>query len=284
MSFFKALIGSGTLALVTLAGSSSVAAMTITTSTDANQLATMLLGSGIALVPGSASLIAPPGSTGIFLNDTSLFGGVPTDGVLLTSGLATNAIAPNDSTAITFPHGSPGSPFTDALAGGATFDAATLSFNIIPDFSGSIEWSYVFGSDEYEEFIGSFNDTFGLAVGGINKALIPGSGVPVSISNVNPFSNAVFYRPNQPQSYETQYDGLTSVLKATTAVTAGNEYALTFAIADNTDDAFDSGVFIKANSIKKLDDVPGPLPLFGALSAFAWSRKLRLRAQKRKMN
>ena len=284
MNFLKALIGSGTLALVTLAGSSSVAAMTITSSTDANQLATMLLGSGIALVPGSASLTAPPGSTGIFLDDTSLFGGVSTDGVLLTSGLATNALAPNNLTDISLPHGAPGSPFTDALAGGSTFDAATLSFNIIPDFSGSIEWSYVFGSDEYEEFIGSFNDAFGLAVGGINKALIPGSGIPVSINTVNPSSNAVFYRPNQPQSFETQYDGLTSVLKATTAVTAGNEYALTFAIADNIDYALDSGVFIKANSIKKLDDAPGPVPLFGALSAFAWSRKLRLRAQRRKMN
>lgn len=268
------------------------AALSVSASTDAAAMAAALLGPGAKIVPGSASYIGAANASGFFSGDTTIFGqAAGVGGVLLTSGSVNNALPPNNSGSATQNNGAPGSAYLNTLIPGTTLDASTLTFNVTldPGITG-LEWTYVFGSEEYNEFVNSsFNDVFALSLDGTNLALIPGTSTPVSINNVNngnPFgssgTNSAFFR-NNPQgtgTIETQYDGLTTVLKSTAlGLKPGVEYTLSFAIADTGDRSLDSGVFVLGGSVKSVEDdaVPGPLPILGAGVAFGWSRRLRRR-------
>jgi hypothetical protein len=274
----------------------SKAALSVTASTDAAAMAAALLGPGVKLVTGSASYIGAADASGFFTGDTTIFGNpAGVDGVLFTSGSVTNALPPNNSPSATASNGALGSSYLSSLIGRPTLNASTLNFKITvdPDVS-AVEWTYVFGSEEYNEYVNSsFNDVFALSLDGTNLALIPGTSTPVSINNVNNgnpvgsglISNPSFYRNNSPGvnaggvpgPYETQYDGLTTVLKSVaTGLKPGVEYNLSFAIADTSDTILDSGVFLKGGSVKRAEEkVPAPLPLLGAGAALAWSRRLR---------
>jgi hypothetical protein len=270
------------------------AALSVSASTVAADMATALLGPGAKIVPGSATYIGAANASGFFSGDTTIFGqAAGVGGVLLTSGSVNNALPPNNSGSATQNNGAPGSAYLNTLISGTTLDASTLTFKVTLDpGTTGLEWTYVFGSEEYNEYVNSsFNDVFALSLNGTNLALIPSSSTPVSINNVNngnPFgascTNCSFFR-NNPQgtgTIHTQYDGLTTVLKSTAlGLKPGVEYTLSFAIADTGDDSLDSGVFVLGGSIKAPggDAVPGPLPILGAGVAFGWSRRLRRRIE-----
>ena len=162
--------------------------------------------------------------------------------------------------------------------GGVTTE---LSFDFTST-SGSVFFQYVFGSEEYNEFVGTgFNDSFQLLLNGVNIALIPGGGGPVTINNVNCGSNAAFYRNNSGGAncpnlnLDIAYDGLTVVLTASGTVGTGlNNFK--FRIADVNDAIYDSGVFIKAGSFSGTNPTPEPgsLALVGAaLAGLAIARR-----------
>ncbi|MBW8004116.1 MAG: hypothetical protein FVQ80_19365, partial [Planctomycetes bacterium] len=128
-------------------------------------------------------------------------------GVILSSGDINVAIGPNISTGATLPLGGfngPGDPDLTTLAGQTTFDAAVLEFDFIP-IGDTIRFNYIFGSDEYPEYVCSnFNDAFGFFISGpgivgpfssppgfpngsVNIALVPGTiSTPVAINTINP--------------------------------------------------------------------------------------------------
>ena len=162
----------------------------------------------------------------------------------------------------------------------ATFDAAILEFDFVPS-DPTIRFQYVFSSDEYEEFVFQFNDVFGFFVNGKNVALIPQTSTPVSINNVNngstgtsgiPPVNPQFYVNNDFEVFatppiDTEMDGLTVVLTATTKVNPGVSNHIKLAIADAGDDALDSNVFIKAGSLSSSVVLLSPTGLaFGNLN------------------
>jgi hypothetical protein len=285
----------------------------ITPSSDATALATALLGPGVSLVPGSAIYTGDPLASGFFTGDTTLFG-TPSGvgGVILTSGRATGALPPNNQTNEGTINSAIGSAFLSGLIGGApTYDASTLQFKLkVAPGTSTLEWKYVFASEEYNEFVNSqYNDVFALALNGTNLALIPGTSTPIAANNVNngnpvgagTISNPTFYRDNSPGSnsggvpgpYRTEYDGLTTVLTSTaTGLTPDVEYLLTFAIADTADRILDSGVFLLGSSLKdpeipspdpgpgpgvpnNASSVPSPLAIGGLPIAFGTIRKMR---------
>ncbi|HIF14547.1 MAG TPA: PKD domain-containing protein [Bacteroidetes bacterium] len=146
-----------------------------------------------------------------------------------------------------------------------TNDACILEFDVTP-IGDTIKFNYVFGSDEYPEFINSFNDIFAFFISGPgvpfqNIALVPGTTTPVSISNVNngmsntgPCVNCTYYVNNgdgtTPGNNPTvQYDGFTTVLQAVIKVTPCQTYHLKMAVADVVDGIYDSGVFLEQASI-----------------------------------
>ncbi len=163
--------------------------------------------------------------------------------------------------------GLPGHPLLESLIPGfTTYDAVYITFDFVP-VSDTIRFRYVFGSEEYPEFVNSsFNDVFGFFItSGIdpntgtlyndeNIALIPGTNIPVAIDNVNngttntgPCVNCQYYIDND-NGMTIEYDGLTTVLEAWARVIPCTQYSIFIGIADAGDAMYDSGVFLEAYS------------------------------------
>ncbi len=166
-------------------------------------------------------------------------------------------------------------PDLTAIDPGATNDVCILEFDIMPTCD-TLEINYVFASEEYPNFVGSYNDVFAFFLSGpgingpysnnaINIATIPGTNTPVSIDNVNngianngPCTNCAYYVNNgvgddcwnNPppahcgDSTIVRYNGLTVPLTAKAAVQACQTYHMKIAIADAVDHSYDSGVFL----------------------------------------
>lgn len=236
---------------------------------------TVLVGDGIivsgVIYTGSSTAIGSfnAASTNLGLNS----------GILLTTGTVNNEIVggeqrgpfgPNDTGSAGKANGEPGYGPLTAIAGEETENAAILEFDFIPQ-SDTVRFRYVFGSDEYPEFVGEgFNDAFAFFISGpgfggdYNMAQIPGGGGAVAIDNINngptntgPCQHCSFYNANgtgtdspyDDDDYYIQYDGFTDVMEAVAAVQCGETYHLKIAIADAGDQAYDSGIFLEANSL-----------------------------------
>jgi hypothetical protein len=251
---------------------------------------------GISVIPGSETFIGDPVAAGTFTGGTGL---LPFEsGVILTSGQATLAEGPNNSDNATLSNTGGSDPDLDGLNGAPGInDAAILQFQFTA-VAPVISFQYVFGSEEYNEFVNSnFNDVFGFFLNGTNIALLPGSGQPVAINNVNCAANSAFYTNNDPVAngdggtgcgapagINLQYDGFAGInpafaLFAQGAALAGGQInTIKLAIGDSGDTVLDSGVFLKAGSFVN-QPVPEPmtLSLFGLGVAVAAARRFRSR-------
>jgi hypothetical protein len=237
----------------------SYAQMTVTVGGNIPQLVNNFILTGV-----SASNITYTGDTnaiGSFTGGSSTNIGL-SDGIILSTGVV-NGNPGINSTGIdlsNYNNNRPGDSVLNTLvAPWLTYDASVLQFDLIP-VGNVLEFQYVFASEEYPEFVGSsFNDVFGFfitgpAPGGTNYqnqniALIPGSSIPVCINNVNAGLNAMYYVDNSTGT-SIVYDGFTTVLLVHASVIPGASYHLKMAVADAGDGVFDSGIFLKAQSMK----------------------------------
>ncbi|MBP7513172.1 MAG: gliding motility-associated C-terminal domain-containing protein [Flavobacteriales bacterium] len=243
----------------------------------------VLLGSGVQV--SNITFNGLPGST--LTEQAGSFNGVNCNvgienGILLATGSVMNAEGPNDAGASTTGGGMFGQSDPDLVAIGSNAtinDAAVLEFDFIP-IGDSIQFDFVFGSDEYLEFVNSsFNDVFGFFLSGpgingpysnnsINIALIPGTTQAIAINNVNDVSYPEFYVNNgdgftAPFSTDptyVQYDGMTVRLTARAAVTCGEVHHIKIAVGDAGDTAYDSVVFLEGGSFTSAPFVPDLQP------------------------
>lgn len=181
------------------------------------------------------------------------------NGIILSTGRIQDATGPNNSPSEGEDLGRPGFPQLEALInGGETQDAAVLRFNFVCE-GDLVQFRYVFASEEYPEFVGSqYNDAFAFfiqgpgIVGTQNIALIPGSGNPVAINNINAGSNQNFFVNNgngtTSGGQTVQYDGFTRPLIAQANVQPCQTYTITIVIADVSDGIYDSAVFLEGQS------------------------------------
>jgi gliding motility-associated-like protein len=197
-------------------------------------------------------------------------------GIILTTGTVLNTVGagifggqegphgPNETGSAGVDNGAGGYQPLTAIAAEETHNAAILEFDFIPQ-SDTVRFKYVFGSEEYPEFVDAgFNDVFAFFISGpgfggtINMATIPGTGgTPVTIDNVNDNVNSAFYvnngdgsqAPQNGSDFYIQYDGFTIVIEAVAQVQCGETYHLKIAIADVGDGAYDSGIYLEANSL-----------------------------------
>jgi hypothetical protein len=219
-----------------------------------------LVGSGVtvsnATFNGSPTLISSN-----LIGTFATAGGATTQlgllgGILMTSGKASLAIGPNSNTGAGFNANGTGDPDLNILSGSTTFDKAVLEFDFVPQFD-TVRFRYVFGSEEFMEYCGSYNDAFGFFLSGpgiagtfsnnaINIALMPGTNDYVTINNICDNPNSRWTNP--PGGLYYQYDALTHVFRAWAVVQPCSTYHIKLAIADAVDHALDSGVFLEKNS------------------------------------
>ncbi len=173
-------------------------------------------------------------------------------GAILSTGRAADAVGPNlypDTWTINF---TPGDSALEALAAGATWDAAILEFDFIPQ-GDRLRLSYIFASEEYTEWIGSvYVDTLGIFLDGENVAWTPSSATMVSVDSINQSVNAGYFLNNDiwddflhvPYPYDIEFDGFTVALPLDVPVSPGAVHHLKLVIADVGDDTYDSALFV----------------------------------------
>jgi hypothetical protein len=209
-------------------------------------------------------------------------------GIVLSSGAVANVSGPNTYDDVSTANDQPGDPDLDGLLppGQFTEDASVLTFDFVPDAS-TVFFQYVFSSDEYNEYVYSYNDVFGFFVNGANCALVPDTSDPVSVDTINggnPFgdpnaSNPSQYRNNDLSdgggSIDTEMDGLTVVLTCQASVVANETNTVKLAVADVGDDFYDSNVFIAAGSFTTEEPPGAPTGVTGApgnaLAVVSWT-------------
>jgi hypothetical protein len=213
---------------------------------DAEALATLLLAPNAGITINSASYAGAATASGTFSGGQPILG--LGSGVLLTTGAVAVAPGPNDDPLATVDNLTAGDPLLDVLAGTTTADAAALRIAFTPT-GDTISLRFVFASEEYPIEAFSMDDVFGAYVNGVNVALVPGTTQPIKVLTIHESTNAQYFIDNSNGARNLQYDGLTTVLTLTAAVTPGQVNLLELLIGDAVDGIGDSGVFLQAGSL-----------------------------------
>lgn len=195
---------------------------------------------------------------GSFKDDFGILG--VDEGFLMTNGAAVNASGPNVSAGKTTENSSESVVFSElgALVDDDLYDLVVVEFDIQVS-TDVLEFTYVFGSDEYPEFVDSYHDVFGFFISGPgifgskNLAVVPNTNVPVSVGTINANKNKQYYQANGTGTtplinIDVEYDGFTKPLTAYSKVIPCQTYHIKLAIADVKDAQYDSGVFLQNNS------------------------------------
>jgi hypothetical protein len=279
----------------------------VTPTTDATQLASLLLGSGVTLV-GTPVLSGQPGQAGTFVDFTSgpftnpITGTSGTvslpSGVILSTGRVADAASVFDGGADIDMNGGSDADLVALLGGGVSvFDAASLTFQFQSTSSQTLYFTFAFASTEYPNFVNSqYNDVFAFLLNGENIALVPGTTSPIAVNTVNVGEMPGNTDPSNP-AYFTQYSvegvtpfnygGVTQLFNVAAPLVAGTN-TIKFAIGDVADSILDSAVLIQAGTFSTAPpngfpppngaEIPEPSTymLFGTgLGLLAWATRRR---------
>jgi PKD repeat protein len=230
----------------------------------AQDMATVLAGPGITVQPG-ATYSGAALASGTFTAGSDPY---PVAGVGLTSGhLAMLSPAlPNYSRSVN--NGTAGdATASDPLGTGtpvATFDAAALTFSVVP-VSSELTIDYVFGSNEYEDPGARFDDRVAITIGsGSSCAVVPGTSTIVSVFGIDETHNSTLFRANtgSPRPFApVDVSGLTTRLRCSATVTPGVAVSVKFVVADTSDHLNDSALLLAAGSLRS--NLP-PVPALAA--------------------
>ncbi len=259
------------LILLLLLGKGALGQLAVnTTLTPAQLIQNVFLGSGVTV--SNITYTGGINSRASFANGNSTNLGL-NSGILLCTGNA--AQIPNPASYFMSANlGLAGDANLNSINNGClTYDACILQFDFVP-LSDTIKFKYVFGSEEYPNYICSqYNDVFAFFVSGQNPsggnynnyniALIPGTNMPVSVNSVNSGIPGSGFNSNGCQSLTYSnyfvnnaaingagiaFGGFTRPLVAKCHVVPCQTYHLKMAVADGYNGLYDSGVFLEANS------------------------------------
>ena len=154
-----------------------------------------------------------------------------------------------------------------ALGLANTLNATSIEFDFI-SISNSIQFNYLLASEEYYgNFPCEYSDGFAFLIKEAgtsdpftNIALVPGTSTPVNTSTIHP--EIVGFCSAENEQYfagfnlgDTNYNGRTTVLTATASIIPETLYHIKLIIADQTDENYDSAVFIEGNSFNATVDL-----------------------------
>ncbi|MBT8272201.1 MAG: T9SS type B sorting domain-containing protein [Bacteroidia bacterium] len=141
-----------------------------------------------------------------------------------------------------------------------TYNATTIEFDFT-SISNLIQFNYILASEEYfGNFPCEYSDGFAFLIRPAgstgpysNIALIPGTSIPVNTNTIH--DEIVGFCLAENEQYfdgynlgDTNYNGRTTVLTATASIQPNVAYHIKLVIADQTDENYDSAVFIQGNS------------------------------------
>ena len=160
-------------------------------------------------------------------------------GILVTSG---NGLPPttNTLTSYTGSNGTSGDSDVETFAGVVNSkDAFSLQFEFtVPSNYKAIEFKFMFGSDEYPEYLDSIIDGAAVIVDGVNYAYLPGN-IPLKVVTDANLTN------NSAGTLAIEYDGITPPQKIVALLDEERSvHSVKIVIADTLDQSFDSGLFI----------------------------------------
>ena len=250
----------------TIAGGAEAATL-VTQNNNATQLAQAIAGSGVTVT--SASVTGDAAQFGTFTSTAAAPGIGFTSGIVLSTGRVTDIPGVNAEPDLTTDFNGAGESRIAAIGGGDSFDVAGLAFGFTLAQTSTLFFEFVFGSDEYLEFVNqNVNDAFGFFLdGGPNLAVLSG-GAPISVDTINATTNASFYRDN-PESapvFDVRFDGLTTAILITIANVTAGDHRFEFLIGDVGDNLYDSAIFIRGASFgNTTPPPPGEIPIPGAI-------------------
>ena len=205
---------------------SAILNLSVTQDGNATSLLNKILGTTTGLSNITASVTGDPQSFGQFSTDPFGLG----SGIVLSTGKAVSTVGPNNSAGV-----------SDGLG----LTSATLTIQFDADSTvNSIYFNYVFGSEEFPEYVGSFNDAFQLSINGTNLAKLT-NGSDVTINNLFPTTDYVDGAGNA----DTQLDGFSKVLTLTGTLIKNGQNTIVIHINDVGDASYDSAVFIQGGSL-----------------------------------
>jgi len=242
-----------------------LANLQVTPNVSAQSLISNTLIGGDCFTISNVTSVGNPLARGTFSNGTNNIG--ISSGMVLSTGRISILPGPNNQAGANGGFGVDGADADlSSLVPGDLLDVNTIEFDFTPT-ANTVQFDFVFGSEEYCEYVGTeFNDAFGFFISGPgiagvqNIAIIPGTGgVPVTTNNVNHETNSLYYVNNSSNIFqcdflpanhipECQLDGWTTPLTAVASVIPCSTYHIKLAIADVTDENWDSAVFLRANS------------------------------------
>ncbi len=185
------------------------------------------------------------------------------DGLMISSGRATDAPGPfSGVTSGSF--NSPGDTDLETILGITnTNDATYIEFDFVP-VTDQVSFNFIMASSEYNGFYEcTYEDAFAFILtdaGGTqtNLAILPTTNTAsniVSVTNIHPEiigscaeANEIYFAGYTQASEEIAYEGRTIPLIAQANVVPGQSYHIKLVVADNTDSAFDTTIFLEGGS------------------------------------
>ena len=252
-------------------------AASFTSGNSAAALASAIQGAGITITNPQVRS-SKPDQVGKFSNGTAGANLQINEGIILTTMDVAHSFQANSSPAYTVTNGN---TYTDpdllSIDPNARFDTVIFEFDVtLDDNTRLLLVDYQFASEEYPEYVGSvFNDSFGFFISGgdlnqtYNIARVVDNSVQITTENIQNYAkvtinsvnggvpgahasgapsiytNSAYYINNATKSVTVEYDGMTKRLQAVLDnLTPGQTYHFKMAIADASDAALDSAVFV----------------------------------------
>src|SRR5690606_6728220 len=186
------------------------------------------------------------------------------EGIIMTTGDALRASGPNVNAMSDCTFGWLGDADLDAAVGVQSNNATIIEFDFVP-LSDEISFDFLMASEEYNgsqggSFECTFSDAFAFLLtdqngNTTNLAVLPGTTTPILVTNIHPENpscpaiNEEYFGGYTPQNLPPiSFDGRTEVFTAYSEVNIGENYTIKLVIADASDTALDSGVYLKAGS------------------------------------
>lgn len=197
------------------------------------------------------------------------------NGIILSTGKAVGAQGPNtslldDGGNIDWPGDRDLENALDIF--NSSINATVLEFDFIP-LANRISFDYMLSSEEYHDNAPCrYSDGFAFLLTEAdstnpyrNLAVIPGTDIPVKVTSVHPeitpngcpAQNEQYFGAFNGTEHPTNFNGQTTVMTATSAVTPGVRYHIKLVIADETNYRYDSAIFIGGGSFEMVTDL-GP--------------------------